>query len=140
TPRVLPQEPPIPDVLQAGARTLIRNGLMQNDLDANFHQIQNLDISNIHFPGPPTQTAPAHKWFNSYNAINYLFGSTQPAFADISGALTHVQKIAIDELGTIAAGIWHGSIILGDKLDTLDRIRSPLANVNLGLKRIVNLA
>lgn len=71
--------PEDPDLDAApGARSLIRNGLMQNDLDADFHKILNLDLSNLNFGGPNNFPAQAHKWLTSYNSTTRNFAATQP--------------------------------------------------------------
>jgi len=70
-----------------GAATLIRNGLLQNDMDAQGHKIWNLDPSSIPPSGGPLPyPAVAHQWLNSYDDVSRLFTSTQPNLLnDIAG-------------------------------------------------------
>ncbi len=105
-------------------------------MDAAFFQIENLDTSNLVIPGIPSQTAPAHQWFNSYDMGSHDFGSAQPAFTDINGLLTGQQQLGIRQLGTIASGTWRGTQLLGDKVPTLDLIRAPLGNVSINNHKI----
>lgn len=71
--------------LDDGARSLIRNGLMQNDLDADFHKILNLDLTG--FPSiPPDSFPPTENFFiNSYDADTHEFTSAQPVITGIAG-------------------------------------------------------
>ena len=102
-----------PEPLIHGGRTLILNGLMQSNMDAQGHKILNLDTSNLVLDELPSQAAQVHKWFNSYNQGSHSFGVLQPAFSDISGNLLFAQQRAITRLGTISEGIWQGTQITG---------------------------
>lgn len=132
--------PDIPAPVIVGGRTLVKDGYMQGDLDATNHKILHLDTSNLHFDLIPSQSAPPHQWYNSYDVGTHHFGSTQPNFLDIAGNLSSAQQLAITELGTIHTGTWEGSIIQGFYLDTLDQIRRPVNNVDLNNKKATNLA
>jgi hypothetical protein len=130
--------PPQPNLI--GGRSLLWNALMQNDMDAEGHQILNLDTSNLFFPTIPTQAAPPSNWYSSYDRGSMLFGFTQPNFIDIAGNLTPNQQNTITELGVVTSGTWRADQLLSDKLPTLDMIRAPINNVNLNSNRITNLA
>lgn len=130
--------PPEPTI--TGAHSLVRNGLMQTDMDAQGYRILNLDTSNLVIPGIPSQGPVAHKWFHSYDSGSKTFGVTQPLFSDISGNLSTTQQRAITHLGTISEGIWSGTVLLPAKVPSLSFILPPTAPVNLNHKNIRNLA
>src|SRR5262245_33446746 len=68
------------------ARSLLYNGLMQNDMDAAGHRILNLDTSNLNIGGGPISfPAQANKWLKSYDAVSRLFTGTQPLITEIGG-------------------------------------------------------
>lgn len=129
------EPPPTP-----GGRSLVREGKMQSDLDANYHKILHLDTSNLVLDPIPAQSAPPHQWYNSYDPGIHHFGSTRPNFGDIFGELTHSQQLGIQALGTIILGTWAADPINGQYLPTLNLIRAPVGNVNLNNKKITLLA
>lgn len=123
-----------------GARTLILNGLAQNDLDMNFHRLINLDTSNLPPTGiPPTVHPPVNQWLHDWNAITQQWTSTQPRFTDLSGNLTSAQMLAITEVGTILFGVWQASPIDQHYLPALNKIREPLGNVSMGGYRLTGV-
>lgn len=124
----------------SGAHTLIRNGLMQSNLDAGHFKILNLDTSNLVFDPIPTQAADPNNWFNSYDNGTHTFGFARPSFTNLSGNLTLTQQSAITRVGTITQGLWHGSDIEANYLPTLDLIDPPIRNLSVASKRIVDLA
>lgn len=128
------------ETTRVGARNLIRNGLMQNDMDADGFQILNLNTSNLVIPGIPSQPPVTNKWFNSYDSGSKTFGTLQPAFTNIAGGLTLNQQSAITRLGTIVMGTWHGSVITHNYLPRLNEILAPNNAVFLNNKRIVSLS
>lgn len=132
--------PTAPDNL-TGARTLVLNGIMQSDLDARGFQILNLNTSNLSISPFPTQHAPAHQWYNGYNATSHLLVSTQPDFNDLTGVLNTAQKSAINRVGTILHGTWASvdGPIDGAYLPTVDFIRPPVGPFNMAQHRIENL-
>lgn len=77
----MPSAPQVP-----GAQTLIRNGLMQNDMDAQGFKIWNLDPTSIPPSGGPNSfPAVAHQWLHSYDSSSHNFSASQPdLLADIS--------------------------------------------------------
>ena len=125
-------------------RTLIYDGLAQNDIDMAFHRLLNLDLSNLPPSGiPPTIVAPPHNWLDGWDAPTQTWSTSQPSFADIHGGLTSGplgQQRGIFELGTINVGTWSATPLLPAKVPTLDAIRLPLQNLNLNSKRITLLA
>lgn len=86
--------PPSIVPLLPGARTLIRNGLMQNDMDAAGFKIYNLDPSSIPpANGPLPFPAVPHQWINTYDDVGRVFSATQPdLLADIAGFPTVVGQ------------------------------------------------
>src|SRR4030095_7040310 len=68
-----------------GARTLVRNGLMQNDLDADFHKILNLDTSNLDVGTPNGQPDVQHMFLKSYDASTRNFTLARPDILDLTG-------------------------------------------------------
>jgi Pectate lyase superfamily protein len=79
----MPDDPDI--TIAQGARSLIRNGLMQNDLDADHHKILNLDTSNLVLNGPNPFPAQANKWLKSYDNVTQNFAATQPLITEMAG-------------------------------------------------------
>ena len=57
-----------------GAKSLIRNGLMQSDMDAQNYRILNLDTTNLVLDELHTTPPVANKWFNSYDAGTHNSG------------------------------------------------------------------
>ena len=125
-----------PEPIISGAKNLVRNGLMQNDMNAQGFRILNLDTSNLVIPGIPTQGAVANKWFNSYDSGTKTFGVLQPGFSNLLGNLTNAQQRAITKLGTITEGIWRGSQLLPQYVPNLAFISLPSEEVNLNNKKI----
>ncbi len=123
-----------------GAHTLVRNGLMQTDMDAQGYRILNLDTSSLVIPGIPSQSSEPHTWFNSYDMGTHLFGYTRPSFSDLSGNLTSSQQSAITRLGTITQGIWRGTRILQAYVPVLSAIAPPTESVNFNNQKIQLLA
>ena len=123
-----------------GATRLIRNGFMQTNLDADFHQIINLDTSNLTFTGIDSQPPVANKWFNSFDAGTRTFGIAQPAFSNLSGFLTTAQQIAITQVGVVRIGTWIATELIPSKVPILNLIRKPEGNVDLNSKKITSLA
>jgi len=113
---------------------------MQSNLDANHFRILNLDTSNLIFDEIPTQSAPAHKWFRSYDNGTHTFGSAQPLFTDVGGNLTLTQQSAITRLGQIAQGAWRATALQADKVPNLSSIRNPTGPVDFAHQRATDLA
>lgn len=131
----------LPDTsLLPGARSLLRNGLMQNDLDAANHRIVNLDTSNLVLDEIPSQIAPGHQWFRSYSHGTHLFGSLQPNFGDIAGGFSDAQKLGIDRVGTLIIGTWRATPIAAGFVPNLSGITPPTAPVNMNFKLLENVA
>lgn len=123
-----------------GARTLILNGLAQNDLDMANHKLLNLDTSNLPPSGiPPTIHPAANNWLHDWDSTTLEWTATRPTFTDISGLLTTQQQLGIRHLGIVLQGTWEANIIGNTYLPTLDGIRSPAANVSMGGNRLTNL-
>lgn len=123
-----------------GAKTLIRNGLAQNDLDMNHFKLLNLDTSNLPPSGiPPTVVAPPSNWLNSWDSGALQWGYSQPTFTDLFGSLSAAQQLAIHSLGIITVGEWRGTPLTADFVPVMNGLRPPTGNVSLNLKRITNL-
>jgi hypothetical protein len=75
---------PAPPIFTSPARSLLLNGLMQSNLDANGFQILNLDTSNLTLGGPNGQPVVPHNWIHSYDTVSRNFGIAQPATIDLS--------------------------------------------------------
>ena len=124
-----------------GTRSFLLNGLMQTDLDANHFRIINLDTSNLPPSGiPPTIIPPPHQWLQTWNSTTRTWTAAQPAFEDLPDTLTGPQQQHINEVGILRSGIWQASPIQGTYLDTLNNIRSPVADVSMANFKIINLA
>ena len=134
---------PNPDEPTSG-RTLIYDGLAQNDVDMAFHRLLNLDLSNLPPSGiPPTIVLPQNQWLHGWNAPSQTWVSSRPTFLDIgpdNGTLTSDQQSRISQVGHVRLGTWDATPLDPSKVPTLDAIRLPLANVNLNSKRITLLA
>lgn len=123
-----------------GAPLLLKDGLMQSDLDANHFRILNLDTSNLPPAGlPPTIHPPNYEWLHDWDATTLEWTTRRPTFNDLPGTLTNTQQRAINFLGTILVGHWQGSMIDSAYLPTLDGMRSPAANLSLGGFRLTNV-
>src|SRR5438105_5859866 len=123
-----------------GAQLLVRNGLLQHNLDANHFQILNLDTSNLGLTTiPPSVFPPAHFFLNSWDAAANVWGSAQPAFTDLSGNLTTAQQTAITKLGTISVGRWLATALDAAHIPRLDLVSAPLDSLSLNNQRITNL-
>src|SRR5215813_13419853 len=123
------------------ARTLVLNGLMQSDLDADGHRINNLDTSNLRSLGiPPSVVAPLHNFLTGWDAPSKVWSFARPGFTDLSGFLSDAQMGAISKVGTIFSGTWKGTPLLNDRVPSLDGIRAPINNVGMAGKRLTGLA
>jgi len=129
-----------PEPLFSGAHTLVRNGLLQNDMDAQGFRILHLDTSNLVIPGIPSQPAEVNKWFNSYDSGTKTFGVLRPAFSNLNGNLTITQQRAITKLGTINEGIWQGNPLGANQVPRLNNLRGPDGPLSMLGNRISNLA
>lgn len=124
-----------------GAQSLLLNGLMQSDLDANNFRILNLDTSNFPPSGiPPTIVPPANNWLQTWDAPSQTWGFAQPGFSNLSGFLTGPQMLHIDQLGRVRVGTWQADIITQAFLPTLDAIRSPVGTVDMNGQRVTGVA
>lgn len=128
-----------PEPLVSGASTLVRNGLMQSDMDAQGFRIVNLDTSNLVLDELPSQSADPNTWFNSYDQGSHTFGFTRPAFTNLSGNLTLTQQRAITRLGTIVEGTWRGTQLLPSFVPRLNEIRFPIGTVNCADQRVTGV-
>lgn len=128
-----------PEPVISGAHTLVRNGLMQNDMDAQGFRILHLDTSNLVIPGIPSQTAVVNKWFNSYDSGTKTFGILRPKFTNLEGDLSFTQQRAITKLGTIGEGVWNASQLVAAKVPRLNNIRGPDDSVVMLGERITHL-
>jgi parallel beta-helix repeat protein len=100
-------------VLLDGARTFIRNGLMQNDLDAAHFRILNLDLSNLSIANPPLSfPLVAHQWLQTYDSTTRLFTAAQPFTADL-GDFPPGSGHAGQFLTTDAGGVLSWATIAG---------------------------
>lgn len=123
-----------------GARTLILNGLAQNDVDMANHRLLNLDTSNLPPLGiPPTIHPAANNWLHDWDSATSQWTATQPDFVHLSGSLTNAQQSSITRLGTIMAGVWQASVIGASYLPALNLLRSPLDNVSFAGHRLTNV-
>ena len=108
------------------------------------HRLLNLDTSNLPPIGiPPSILLPVNQWLHGWNAVTQQWIASQPRFEDIAGNLTtglNGQQRAITELGTIRVGTWLATPLSPSVVPTLDQIRSPLGNVSMTGKRLVNVA
>jgi hypothetical protein len=134
---------PPPDILTG--RTLIYDGLAQNDVDMANHRLLHLDTSNLPpFGQPPAFHPPANEWIHDFDMADPLvWHSRRPQFVDIgpdNGTLTSQQQSRIAQLGDIRSGVWHGTPLEPDRVPTLENIRHPQGNVDLNFKRIINVA
>jgi hypothetical protein len=111
-------------------RTFIYDGLAQTDIDMAFFRLINLDTTNL----------PVNQWLHDWDGINHIWTATQPRFQDIANFLTSDQQAHIQAVGIVRSGTWEATPLLPNRVPTLDAIRAPLNNLNLGAKRIVNLA
>jgi hypothetical protein len=122
-------------------RTLVYDGLAQNDFDMAHHRLLNLDTSNLPPIGiPPTIHPPDNQWLHDWDAVTHTWIATQPHFSHIFGILTRAQQDSITALGTIRSGVWAATPLTPERVPTLDAIRAPLGNVSMAGKRLVNLA
>jgi len=129
-----------PEPLISGAKTLVRNGLMQTDMDANNFRILNLDTSNLVLDEIPTQGAVTNNWFNSYDQGTHSFGILRPTFVNIGGNLTLSQQGAITRVGHIILGEWSGTPLAPTRVPILNLIRPPANSLDLANQKIINLA
>src|SRR6266481_6606931 len=131
---------PVEPIFQ-GARSLVREGLMQTNLDAGGFQILNLDTSNLALSASPNDTPQViHNWFDSYDGPSHSFGISQPSFSDLAGILNAQQMEAINTVGIVGRGEWKASVILGAYLANLGEIRPPLIPVSFNQQRLTNCA
>jgi hypothetical protein len=138
--------PPEPEALtvQHWGRTLLYAALAQNDVDMDHHQLLNLDTSNLIGLGTPPTIHPApNQWLHDWDATTHQWTTRRPAFVDLSGNLTtgpDGQQRQITELGVIAIGTWHGTVIEGQYLTTLNLIRPPAGDVSMANHKLTNLS
>lgn len=132
--------PEITDPVESG-RTLIYDGLAQNDLDMANHRLVNLDTSNLPPIGiPPSFVSPPSNWIREWDATAQTWTASQPQFSDIANFLTGPQMQRIDQLGRVRIGEWQASPISAQFLPTLDFIRAPVSDVNLANHKLINVA
>jgi hypothetical protein len=132
-----------PDMLTG--RTLIYDGLAQNDVDMANHRLLHLDTSNLPpFGQPPAFHPPANEWLHDFDMADpQVWHSRRPQFVDIgpdNGTLTPQQQGRIAQVGTISSGVWHGTPLDPDRVPSLEFIRHPQGDVNLNFKRLINVA
>lgn len=131
--------PPSPPTLPG--RTLLLDALAQSDVDMQFHRLLNLDTSNLPLTGiPPTIHPPQNKWLHDWDVTTQEWSVSQPRFTDLSGILTTPQMLAINQLGTVAVGVWNASPITAPYLPRLNELILPNGNMNFNNKRLTNVA
>jgi len=126
-------------------RTLIYDGLAQNDIDMANHRLLHLDTSNLPPSGqPPPFHPPANQWIHDFDMTDPTpWHARRPQFVDIGpdgGTLTFPQQALIQRLGVITQGSWNATPISPEKCPTLDFIRHPQGDVDLNFKRLINVA
>ena len=138
----MPTETPLP--IGAG-RTLLYDGLAQNDVDMSNHRLLNLDTSNLPpFGMPPPIHPPANEWLHDFDMTDpTVWHSRRPQFVDIgpdNGTLTSAQQLRIAQVGIIRSGTWQATPLDRDRVPTLELIRHPQGDVDLNFKRLINVA
>jgi hypothetical protein len=131
----------IPDT----GRTLIYDGLAQNDIDMAGHQLLNLDTHNLPPFGMPPPVHPAlNQWLHDFDMTDpQVWHTRRPTFEDIgpdNGTLTGAQQLRITSVGDILRGQWLATPLGRDRVPSLELIRPPMGDVSLNFKRITSLS
>jgi hypothetical protein len=138
------RETEIPLPVEESGRTLIYDGLAQNDIDMANYRLLNLDTTNLPPIGiPPTIHPPANQWLHDWDGINHVWTATRPTFLDIgpdNGTLTRDQQLRISSLGDVRIGQWNATPLAPNRVPRLDLIMPPQDNLSINNKRVVNVA